>query len=138
MLRATPASSLLLCTRMAQLYSNHHVVTAVTARSGPYGPGQTDDKPFLHARLGVYYLSWGCYYATSASVFGPYLYAGMLLQEASIDPEFQHSEWMMDRSVGAQGRSFSVDNHRHRNRVNYPDRNRNRAFCCYRQARQRV
>jgi hypothetical protein len=70
--------------------------TPVTA-VGPYGPGKTDDKPFLHWRAGVYYLSWGCYYATSASVLGPYLYAGMLLEEASLDPEFKDKDWMMDR-----------------------------------------
>ena len=34
----------------------------------------------------------------SASVFGPYVYAGMLLEEASLDPEFKDAEWMMDRS----------------------------------------
>ena len=34
---------------------------------GPYGPGKADDKPFLHknAQTATYYLSWGCFYATS-------------------------------------------------------------------------
>ena len=45
----------------------------------------------------MYYLSWGCYYATSASVLGPYLYAGMLLHDASFAPEFKDKDWMMDR-----------------------------------------
>ena len=65
--------------------------------AGPYGPGKTDDKPFLHLRQGVYYLSWGCYYAISASVMGPYVYAGMLLSESSLDPEFKTDDWAMDR-----------------------------------------
>jgi arabinoxylan arabinofuranohydrolase len=38
---------------------------------GPYG-NSTDDKPFIHKFNGVYYLSWGCFYGTSTSVYGPY------------------------------------------------------------------
>lgn len=38
---------------------------------GPYG-NSTDDKPFIHKFNGIYYLSWGCFYGTSSSVYGPY------------------------------------------------------------------
>ena len=44
---------------------------------GPYGPGKADDKPYLHKANGVYYLSYGCFYATShTGVLGPYQYQG--------------------------------------------------------------
>lgn len=53
---------------------------------GPYGKGRTDDKPYLHRRRGVYYLSWGCYYGMSASVYGPYECRGSVLFEHTVDP----------------------------------------------------
>lgn len=37
-----------------------------------------DDKSFLHKKNGIYYLSWGSYYATSAQVYGPYHFRGTL------------------------------------------------------------
>eukprot|EP00941_MAST-03F_sp_MAST-3F-sp1_P004046 g4046.t1 len=49
---------------------------------GHFGHGKADDKPFLHKRENVYYLSWGPFYATSETVFGPYQYRGCI-----IDPE---------------------------------------------------
>lgn len=41
------------------------------------GPAR-DDKSFLHKKNGVYYLSWGSFYATSDCVYGPYTYRGTL------------------------------------------------------------
>ena len=35
-----------------------------------------DDKPFLHRRGAVYYLSWGCFYAMGATPYGPFNYSG--------------------------------------------------------------
>lgn len=49
-----------------------------------------DDKPFLHKHGGVYYLSWGSYYATSENVYGPYTTRG------NLDLTYDHSsffEW---------------------------------------------
>ena len=45
---------------------------AVTVNNpyGPCGAHTTDDKPFIHKNSGVYYLSWGCFYAMSKSVYG--------------------------------------------------------------------
>ena len=41
------------------------------------GQQHRDDKPFVHFANGLYYLSWGCFYATSkSSVYGPYDYVG--------------------------------------------------------------
>lgn len=37
-----------------------------------------DDKSFLHKRNGIYYLSWGSFYAMSDCVYGPYTYCGSL------------------------------------------------------------
>jgi arabinoxylan arabinofuranohydrolase len=56
---------------------------------GPYGPGKTDDKPFLHKRMDKYYLSWGCYYAMSDNVYGPYVYKDSIIKLEHTEPEFQ-------------------------------------------------
>jgi arabinoxylan arabinofuranohydrolase len=58
-------------------------------KNGPYGPGKTDDKPFLHERDGKFYLSWGCYYAMSDNVYGPYVYKGSVIVKDRVAPEFQ-------------------------------------------------
>lgn len=42
------------------------------------GKHARDDKNFLHKKNGTYYLSWGSFYATSDSVYGPYTYRGTL------------------------------------------------------------
>lgn len=44
--------------------------------AGPYGPGKTDDKPFLYTHNGTYYLTWGCFYSTGASPYGPFTFGG--------------------------------------------------------------
>lgn len=53
---------------------------------GPYGKGKTDDKPYLHKRGGIYYLSWGCYYGMSDSVYGAYACCGSIVQRDRIVP----------------------------------------------------
>ncbi|MHB1461602.1 MAG: family 43 glycosylhydrolase [Armatimonadota bacterium] len=58
-------------------------------KDGPYGPGKTDDKPYLHKYKGNYYLSWGCFYAMSDSVYGPYTYKGSVIVKERTAPEFQ-------------------------------------------------
>jgi arabinoxylan arabinofuranohydrolase len=52
----------------------------------------TDDKPYLHKHKGKYYLSWGCYYAMSDFVYGPYTYKGCFIVEDRTDPEFRGGE----------------------------------------------
>ena len=58
---------------------------------GPYG-NKTDDKPFIHKYNGIYFLSWGCFYATSTSIYGPYQvdynYNSFVLTD-NIDPAFR-------------------------------------------------
>ena len=56
---------------------------------GACGSGKTDDKPFLHQRAGLYYLSWGCFYGTSTSLFGPYETRGSVVQTDSIASDFR-------------------------------------------------
>jgi hypothetical protein len=55
---------------------------------GPYGKGRTDDKPFLHRRGNLYYLSWGCYYAVSQTPYGPYDCKGSIITPERLAPEF--------------------------------------------------
>ena len=48
------------------------------------GHGKADDKPFLHKFQGVYYLSWGCFYALGASPYGPFNYSGSIIDPARL------------------------------------------------------
>ena len=56
---------------------------------GPCGDGKTDDKPFLHKFGTTYYLSWGCFYATGPSVYGPFTMQGSVVDTAKIAADFQ-------------------------------------------------
>jgi len=56
---------------------------------GPYAKGITDDKPFLHRRGDLYYLSWGSYYAIGRSPYGPFETQGPVLSDATTDPELR-------------------------------------------------
>ena len=64
----------------------------IDKKMGPYGPGKTDDKPFLHRRGNIYYLSWGCYYAMSDNVYGPYAYKDTIIKDYDTDPQLQKQE----------------------------------------------
>jgi hypothetical protein len=57
---------------------------------GPYGHGKTDDKPYLHKHNGVYYLSWGCFYAMSDCVYGDYACKGSIIVEENVDPSLRY------------------------------------------------
>ena len=61
----------------------------VSPKMGPYGPGKLDDKPFLFERNGKYYLSWGCYYAISDNLYGPYKYVDTIIHKDRVEPIFQ-------------------------------------------------
>ena len=62
-------------------------------KDGPYGPGKTDDKPFLHEYAGNYYLSWGCFYAMSTNLYGPYTYKGCFIATNQTAPKFLSPSW---------------------------------------------
>ncbi|MEI6077022.1 MAG: family 43 glycosylhydrolase [Verrucomicrobiota bacterium] len=73
---------------------------------GPYGEGKTDDKPSLHKRNGIYYLSWSSFYAMSTNVYGPYTYQGSVIVKENVAPEFQ-----VDKTV----RKYDLWHDRHGN-----------------------
>jgi len=56
------------------------------------GEGVLDDKPYLHKRGGVYYFSFGAFYATGSSPYGPFTQdpgAPTWVVEAFIAPDFR-------------------------------------------------
>ena len=55
---------------------------------GPYGK-KTDDKPYIHKHDGNYYLSWGCFYGTSQSVYGPFLFQGEVIATPNLSKDFR-------------------------------------------------
>lgn len=73
---------------------------------GPYGKGKTDDKPFLHQRGNLFYLSWGCFYAIALSPYGPYEYRGCLVEEDKMDPPFREKTWPHGPQQGRHGSFF--------------------------------
>lgn len=84
----------------------------IDRKEGPYGPGKTDDKPYLHKRNGVYYLSWGCFYAVARDVYGPYAYRGSIITEEKTDPAFRKG-LLMDRHgsfFDFKGRDYFICN----------------------------
>ena len=91
---------------------------------GPYG-NKTDDKPFMHRRGDVYYLSWGAFVGMGSSPYGPFTYSTSVVMTDYIAPDFRMnssatpwytSEDLMDRHgsffSNAAGQSFFVSNDR--------------------------
>ena len=76
---------------------------------GPYGKGKTDDKVFLHKRGGLYYLSWGSYYAISRSLYGPYTCRGCIVRPELMDPRFRERTWPHGPTQGRHGSFFEWD-----------------------------
>ena len=70
---------------------------ALDRRFGPYGEGKTDDKPSLHKRNGIYYLSWSSFYAMSTNVYGPYAFKGSVITTNGVDSEFRKGNIYHDR-----------------------------------------
>jgi len=66
-------------------------LVSVLDPTGPYG-AKTDDKPFVHKANGLYYLSWGCFYGTATSVYGPYTYRGSAIATAALAPDFRMND----------------------------------------------
>jgi len=73
---------------------------------GPYGEGKTDDKPSLHKRNGIYYLSWCSFYAISKNIYGPYIYKGSVIDPSTIAPVFHSTHPYVDR----HGNFFQLNN----------------------------
>jgi arabinoxylan arabinofuranohydrolase len=73
---------------------------------GPYGKGKTDDKVSLHKRKGLYYLSWGSYYAVSSTLDGPYTYRGCIVDPAKMEKRFRDNTWPHGPTQGRHGNFF--------------------------------
>jgi beta-xylosidase len=68
------------------------------SRDGKNTGRPTDDKAYLHKRNDWYYLSWGCYYAMSRNVYGPYDCKGSFLAPETTAPELsQGGRWDYER-----------------------------------------
>ena len=76
-----------LATNMTALAEPPRHLTVRNATS-QNGVGVLDDKPYLHAHNGTYYLSYGAFYATSTSPYGPFDYRGTFIDPAAIAPDF--------------------------------------------------
>ena len=70
----------------------------------------TDDKPFLHMHNGQYYLSWGCFYAMSDHLYGPYDYKGSIIEKESFAPGYDAPTWPNGFKQGRHGSFFEWHN----------------------------
>lgn len=70
----------------------------------------TDDKPFLHFYNGKYYLSWGCFYAMSDNLYGPYDYKGSVIEQESFAEGYDAPTWPNGFKQGRHGSFFEWHN----------------------------
>lgn len=70
---------------------------------GPYGSGKTDDKPYLHRRGNLYYLSWGSYYGIGTSPYGPFQCMGALFKPENVELSFLNDSSMRGRYAPPPG-----------------------------------
>ncbi|MFS4482723.1 family 43 glycosylhydrolase [Hyunsoonleella sp. 2307UL5-6] len=83
---------------------------------GPYNPHgtntkmATDDKPFVHKYNGKYYLSWGCFYAMSDNLYGPYDYKDTVIKEESFAEGYDAPTWPNGVLQGRHGSFFEWHN----------------------------
>lgn len=70
----------------------------------------TDDKPFLHKYNGKYYLSWGCFYAMSDNLYGPYDYKDSVIKEESFAKGYDAPTWPNGFLQGRHGSFFEWNN----------------------------
>nr|WP_298894731.1 family 43 glycosylhydrolase [uncultured Altererythrobacter sp.] len=77
------------------------------AKGTPFDGKLTDDKPFLHKHGGLYYLSWGAFYATSKNLYGPYSYRGAVITEASFPTGLSSPTWPTGPQQGRHGSFFT-------------------------------
>ncbi|WP_371397565.1 family 43 glycosylhydrolase [Fretibacter rubidus] len=78
-------------------------------RDGPFAGKGTDDKPFLHKRAGIYYLSWGAFYATADNPYGPYIYRGEILNDTSFKDGTESPTWPQGYLQGRHGSFFDMN-----------------------------
>ncbi len=88
----------------------------ITGVRGPYNTDgenkkmPTDDKPFVHKYNGKYYLSWGCFYAMSNNLYGPYDYKDTVIKEDSFADGYDAPTWPNGFLQGRHGSFFEWHN----------------------------
>jgi hypothetical protein len=70
----------------------------------------TDDKPFIHIYKGKFYLSWGCFYAMSDNIYGPYEYIDAILNDSSFAKGYKEPTWPNGFRQGRHGSFFEMHN----------------------------
>ncbi|WP_236548134.1 family 43 glycosylhydrolase [Polaribacter septentrionalilitoris] len=70
----------------------------------------TDDKPFVHKYNGKYYLSWGCFYAMSDNLYGPYNYKDSVIKQESFAEGYDAPTWPNGFLQGRHGSFFEWNN----------------------------
>ena len=70
----------------------------------------TDDKPFVHKYNGKYYLSWGCFYAMSDNLYGPYDYKDTIINQESFAEGYDTPTWPNGFLQGRHGSFFEWHN----------------------------
>ena len=70
----------------------------------------TDDKPFVHQYDGKYYLSWGCFYAMSDNLYGPYNYVDTVIKAESFAEGYDAPTWPNGFLQGRHGSFFEWHN----------------------------
>lgn len=70
----------------------------------------TDDKPFVHRYNGKYYLSWGCFYAMSDNLYGPYDYVDSVIKKESFAEGYASPTWPNGFLQGRHGSFFEWNN----------------------------
>ncbi|RLD56164.1 MAG: hypothetical protein DRI97_08015, partial [Bacteroidetes bacterium] len=69
-----------------------------------------DDKPFIHQYRGKLYLSWGCFYAMSDHLHGPYEYVDAILNDSSFAEGYKEPTWPHGYKQGRHGSLFEMNN----------------------------
>ena len=70
----------------------------------------TDDKPFVHKYKNKYYLSWGCFYAMSDNLYGPYDYRDAIIDDSSFADGYDAPTWPNGFLQGRHGSFFEWHN----------------------------
>ncbi len=69
----------------------------------------TDDKAFIHRYKGMFYLSWGCFYAMSDKLFGPYEYVDAIMHDSSFEHGYKEPTWPHGFKQGRHGSFFEMN-----------------------------
>ncbi len=70
----------------------------------------TDDKAFIHQYRGKFYLSWGCFYAMSDHLYGPYDFVDAIMNDSSFAEGYKEPTWPHGYKQGRHGSFFEMNN----------------------------